>query len=264
MSSEEEDTETQLGSSISFSARPAFIASNSSEDESDDDSNDVTSTGRQQATSSDITGKNGSLWTSSQPALTGRTAAHNVFTASPGVLSSVSCTITTPHDAWKMFIHDSILKSITKFTTDEAVRCGDVDFSLTLDELESFIALQYARGVYEKNYPVPFLWNKNYGIPIFGETMPRNKFTKIMKYLRFDDNPNRIRRGPGADKFAPIRDVFTTFISLRKSKYTCDLSLTVDEQLMPLKSRCSFIIFMPNKPDKYGIKFWILLDVKAK
>ena len=168
LSSDEEDAETQLGSSISSFARPAFIASNSSEDESDDDSNDVTSTGRQEATSSDITGKNGSLWTSSQPALTGRTAAHNVFTASPGVPHSVSCTITTPYDAWKMFIHEPILRSITKFTIDEAVRCGDADFSLTLDELESFIALQYARGVYRKNHLVAFLWSKNYGIPFFG------------------------------------------------------------------------------------------------
>ena len=116
----------------------------------------------------------------------------------------------------------------------------------------------------EKNHPVAFLWSKSYGIPIFGETMPRNKFTEIMKYLRLDDKPNRIRRGPGADKFAPIRDVFTTFISMGKSKYTCDFSLTVDEQLMPLKSRCSFITFLPNNPDKNGIKCWVLVDVKAK
>ena len=172
LSSDKEDAERQLGSSISSSARPAFIASNSSEDELDDDSNNVTSTGRQEATLPNITGKNGLLWTSSQPALTGRTAAHNVFTASPRVPHSVSCTITTPYDTWKMFIHESILRSITKFTTDEAVCYGDVDFSLTLDELESFIALQYARGVYGKNHHIAFLWSENYGIPVFGETMP--------------------------------------------------------------------------------------------
>ena len=107
----------------------------------------------------------------------------------------------------------------------------------------------------EKNHPVAFLWSKNYRIPIFGETMPQNKLTKIMKYLRFDHKPNRIRKGPGADKFAPIQDIFTTFISMCKSKHTCDFFLTVIEQLMLLKSRCSFITFMPNKPDKYGIKF---------
>ena len=33
---------------------------------------------------------------------------------------------------------------------------------------------------------------------------------------------------------------------------------------MPCKSRCSFVTYMPNKPDKYGIKFWVLVDVKSK
>ena len=33
---------------------------------------------------------------------------------------------------------------------------------------------------------------------------------------------------------------------------------------MPVKSHCPFIAFMPNKPDKYGIKFWVLVDVETK
>ena len=33
---------------------------------------------------------------------------------------------------------------------------------------------------------------------------------------------------------------------------------------MPVKSRCPFITFMPNKPDKYGITFWVLADVETK
>ena len=82
-----------------------------------------------------------------------------------------------------------------------------------------------------------------------------------MKYLRFDDKPNRVRSGPHADKFAPIRQVFEHFANQCQKKYACKFSLTVDEQLMPLKSRCSFVTFMPNKPDKYGVKFWVLADV---
>ena len=82
--------------------------------------------------------------------------------------------------------------------------------------------------------------------------------------LAEDDKPNRIRRGPGADKFAPIREAFEKFSSLCRSKFVCDYSLTIDEQLMPSKSRCSFATYMPNKPDKYGIKFWVLVDVKSK
>ena len=33
---------------------------------------------------------------------------------------------------------------------------------------------------------------------------------------------------------------------------------------MPLKLRCSFVTFMPNKPDKYSVKFWVLADVETK
>ena len=31
-----------------------------------------------------------------------------------------------------------------------------------------------------------------------------------------------------------------------------------------MKSCCPFITFIPNKPDKYGIKFWVLADVETK
>jgi hypothetical protein len=40
--------------------------------------------------------------------------------------------------------------------------------------------------------------------------------------------------------------------------------MTVDEQLLPCKSRCGFIQFMPKKPDKFGIKFWLLVDLDTK
>ena len=43
-----------------------------------------------------------------------------------------------------------------------------------------------------------------------------------------------------------------------------DFSLTVDEQLMLCKSRCPLITFIPNKRDKYGIKFWAIVDVNSK
>lgn len=33
---------------------------------------------------------------------------------------------------------------------------------------------------------------------------------------------------------------------------------------MPCKNRCGFISYIPSKPDKYGIKFWVLCEVKSK
>ena len=38
----------------------------------------------------------------------------------------------------------------------------------------------------------------------------------------------------------------------------------VDEQLLPCKARCKFIQYMANKPDKFGLKFWMAVDVESK
>jgi len=62
---------------------------------------------------------------------------------------------------------------------------------LNMCELESFIALQYARGLYGKNNLLHFLYSETYGIPIFSENMSHDRFTAILKYLSFDDKPNR-------------------------------------------------------------------------
>lgn len=40
--------------------------------------------------------------------------------------------------------------------------------------------------------------------------------------------------------------------------------MTIDEQLFPTKARCKFTQYMPNKPDKFGIKFWILAELNSK
>ena len=41
-------------------------------------------------------------------------------------------------------------------------------------------------------------------------------------------------------------------------------SFTIDEQLLPIKSHCPFIVYMPNDPDKFVTKFWMLVEVDSK
>ena len=40
--------------------------------------------------------------------------------------------------------------------------------------------------------------------------------------------------------------------------------LTIIEQLLPCRARCKFIQFVISKPDKFGIKFWVLVCLKTK
>ena len=84
-----------------------------------------------------------------------------------------------------------------------------------------------------------------------------------MKYLRFDNKTSRSQRVT-SDSFCMVRDLWERLIENSKACYRPNQFLTVDEQLLPLKCRCSFLHYMPNKPDKFGIKFWLLVDVFSK
>ena len=57
------------------------------------------------------------------------------------------------------------------------------------------------------------------------------------------------------DKFWLISKIWNNF-----QCFVPSFDLTIDEQLFPCKTRCPFIQHMPNKPDKFGIKFgfWLM------
>ncbi|CAF4090819.1 unnamed protein product [Rotaria sordida] len=46
--------------------------------------------------------------------------------------------------------------------------------------------------------------------------------------------------------------------STRKRSY-----VTIDEQLLGFRGKCPFRQFIPKKPDKYGLKFWLCVDVES-
>ena len=143
------------------------------------------------------------------------------------------------------------------------VKIHDKSWELSLEKFEAFIALTYARGIYGKSHSTDFLWNKTYGPKIFGETMSRSDYKKIHRFIRFDNRSTRSERIK-SDKFTHIREIFDLFVENCRGAYIPTNSLTIDEQLLPMKNRCPFIVFMPNKPDKFGMKFWILAEVKLK
>ena len=86
---------------------------------------------------------------------------------------------------------------------------------------------------------------------------------EIKKFLRFDMRNTRSERLQD-DKFCLMSFVLSRFVSKSQRSYNPQESLTIDEQLFPTKARCRFTQYMPNKPDKFGIKFWVLADLKAK
>ena len=53
-------------------------------------------------------------------------------------------------------------------------------------------------------------------------------------------------------------------LKIVKKAYIPNVFITVDKQLLPCKGRCKFMQCMENKPNKFGLKFWIAVDVESK
>jgi len=93
--------------------------------------------------------------------------------------------------------------------------------------------------------------------------MTRDRFIEIKKFLRFDMR-NTLNERLQDDKFCLMSFVLSRFVSNSQRSYIPEDSLTIDEQLFPTKARCRFTQYMPDKPDKFGIKLWVLADLKTK
>lgn len=107
------------------------------------------------------------------------------------------------------------------------------------------------------------IFSKKYGPAVIRGTMPRDKFKKIMRFLRFDDKETRKQRLE-TDKFALMSYIWYGFIENCKKCYNPGVNVTVNEQLFPTKTRCPFTQFMKDKPDKFGIKFFFVVDLVSK
>ncbi|XP_034543026.1 activating transcription factor 7-interacting protein 1 isoform X2 [Notolabrus celidotus] len=166
--------------------------------------------------------------------------------------------------AFSCLLDRKILQHIRDCTVAEAHHVEkDSSWDLSIPELKAFIALLYVRGVYNKNMELESFWSEEWGLAFFRTTMPRDRFRTIMRYLRFDNKHNR-RVRLCVDKFALMSDVWDGFVKNSIACYRPGLCINVDEQLFPTKTRCRFTQYMANKPEKFGIKFWVAADTETK
>ncbi|KAF2879644.1 hypothetical protein ILUMI_26526 [Ignelater luminosus] len=76
-----------------------------------------------------------------------------------------------------------------------------------------------------------------------------------------------LRKSSESNSTSEIQASDTTLensLSVASCSYKTSENITVDEQLFWTKVRCRFAQYMSNKPDKFGIKFWIAVDAKSK
>ena len=214
------------------------------------------------------------VWsTEPQPARRRRDLA-NILTERSGVCGPAR-RITTEKDAFKLFITDGMLKKITDRTNHRLeiergrVREAEVRqreqhlYQPTTEmEIEALLGLFVLRGFYKK-LTVKQLFDPVTGPAIFRATMGARRFGMLLNMLTFDDRSTRDERRKG-DKFCPLRELFDELNTNLRLHYKPTECITVDESLLRFRGRCSFRMYLPSKPGRYGLLFYTAADANVR
>lgn len=216
-------------------------------------------------------GKDGTLWHKNPGRSNVRTRNENIISGTPGVKPQAKDT-KTPLECFGLFINESMLFDIMVHTNERIRKTRDnlkssneysyTDISIT--ELKATIGLIYLAGLFKSGRQnlQDFWSNDGTGVAIFPMTMSLRRFSFIINHLRFDDVSTREER-LAQDKLAPIRKLFDDFVTNCQLHYTPFENLTIDEELVAFRGRCKFRQYLPNKPAKYGIKIFALVDART-
>lgn len=123
------------------------------------------------------------------------------------------------------------------------------------EKLEAFISLLYTHRAYEAKIRISHICGIKIEDPFFFKNNESKWFyDEIMKYLQFDKKSER-SQSLQIKKFAMISTMLNQLSENSQCCYKPEVFIPVDEELQPSKTGFRVTHYMPNKPDKFGIKF---------
>ncbi|GFN87506.1 PiggyBac transposable element-derived protein 4 [Plakobranchus ocellatus] len=192
-----------------------------------------------------------------------RTPSKNILKISKNK-TPVTNHVTLPNDAFHLFVDDNMIQKIVHYTNIEGKREKGKEWQDTdSTEIQSFIGcLLHTGALHQNDLSLEMLFSPVDGNSLVRAAFGLRRFSSLLNHLRFDDKATRSARR-ARDVFAPIRELWDLFHTNLGKHYVAGQNITVDEQLVPFRGRCSFIQYMPSKPDKYGLKFFWASDAAS-
>ncbi|KAI8420457.1 hypothetical protein MSG28_008945 [Choristoneura fumiferana] len=211
-------------------------------------------------------GKNGYLWSKTEFARTSRTPAHNIVHVSrptePPAFQNF-------YEIWSKIFDLEMVNRLVIYTNkklrsyrEQFRNSGRGELKDTNEtEILSLLGLLYYSAVFKcNNADANYLFaTDGTGHEIFRCVMSKYRFCTLLNCLRLDDGADRQERLK-TDPLAAVSWFFNKFVKNSQQNFTPGPNTCIDEMLIPFKGRCKFIIYMPKKPAKYGIKVVILCD----
>ncbi|XP_071056453.1 piggyBac transposable element-derived protein 4-like [Onthophagus taurus] len=219
-------------------------------------------------------GKNRLKWATQEKKRTIRVSASNKVTIKlPGVRGPVKNVqdSSSISDIWNCLFSQELSQEIIS-KTNQKLEANREKFQGTtrieirnVDEIEfqALLGLLLYSGVFKSGHEdlSSLFATDGTGRDLFRCTMSLKRILTLLACLRFDDSNTRQQRRKD-NAAAPISWCFEKLVSNFQDNYILGEYVCVDEMLVGFRGRCSFKMYIPNKPNKYGIKVMILTDAR--
>nr|CAI5855048.1 unnamed protein product [Callosobruchus analis] len=199
-------------------------------------------------------------WSRLRPNIQVRTRAHNIVKLLPGPKGTARIA-KSEIECFNLYLDENIIRTIVVCTNMyiDKVRAKydrETDAKQTNEmEIRALFGILLQIGVLRSSrQDAHQMWDnsKGSGRELCYLAMSEKRFYFLLRCLRFV-NINDRSQTTKTDKMAHIRDVFQLFIGNFQKNFIAGEYLTVDEQLLAFRGRCSFKQYIPSKPARYGI-----------
>ncbi|XP_067122083.1 piggyBac transposable element-derived protein 4-like [Centruroides vittatus] len=255
--SENTDTEQEEDEDISEVGSPAVASSSQ-----------VAASSSQIGEHCSFLARDGTRWSMWEYPAT-KTRRENLIYLIPGPIGEAT-NARSIFECWNLFVTDDILDTIVIHTNQQIQKVQphyerERDANTTdLQEIKALIGLFYLAAYKKVNRcHVNEMWTMDgTGFEIARTAMSERRFRFLLANLRFDDKQTRGERLK-FDKLAAVRTFLDVFTNNCIKNYNVSEYCTVDEKLEGFRGRCGFRQYIPSKPNKYGIKIFLLVDSKT-
>lgn len=168
----------------------------------------------------------------------------------------------TPLQYFKQFFDDNLIDLLVEQTNLYSVQTTGTSIGLDHNEMEMYMGMLVMMSII-KLPQMRMYWGKATQIPTVAEVMPVNRFEKIKQFFHCNDNSKNLpNTHKDFDKLFKVRPVLDS-VREKCQQLPQEENHSVDEQIIPTKSRTSLKQYLPNKPNKWGIKVWARCGVSG-
>lgn len=191
------------------------------------------------------------------------------FTLTPGPTINLPDT-GKAFDFFSLFFTEEIIGKIVEFTNKNAQKKEVPNWQpVTSEELKAFIAMLIISNDIivvprDERYFLSSAEARLFHIPgVKNILRSRKRFFQLKSYIFFCDPDHEQTEEEKQDPLYKVRGIYHDIVQKFKEIFNCSREISIDEAMVPFKGRLAIKVRMPDKPIKFGVKFFQLCDSKT-